>query len=141
MLRNAQKINSDLWYVHRSLTDEKGVTKSQLHTQLLPKLEQCLKELDDALWTFDALKRQIEVTRRSSVRCSERESGREEVDREVSKSNAKQQMQRQAWNKAKSLASQLIRCILPFSFHFAEAGRGGEIGRKVGGGYNLTGVE
>lgn len=111
MLRNAQKINSDLWYVHRSLTDEKGVTKSQLHTQLLPKLEQCLKELDDALWTFDALKRQIEVTRRSSVRCSERESGREEVDREVSKSNAKQQMQRQAWNKAKSLASQLIRGI------------------------------
>jgi hypothetical protein len=46
MLKRAQRINSDLWFVQRSLTDEKGVTKTQLHTQLLPKLDACLKELD-----------------------------------------------------------------------------------------------
>lgn len=110
MLRNAQRINSDLWYVHRSLTDEKGVTKSQLHTQLLPKLEACLKELDDAFWSFDGLKKQIRVTKQVSMRCSEREMerGTEEVEVEA-RSTAKQMQQQQAWNKAKSLALQLIR--------------------------------
>ena len=46
MLRRAQRINSELWFVQRSLMDEKkGVTRSQLQTELLPKLDACAKEL------------------------------------------------------------------------------------------------
>ncbi|KAK1773896.1 hypothetical protein QBC45DRAFT_61291 [Copromyces sp. CBS 386.78] len=112
MLKRAQRINSDLWFVQRSLTDKKGITKTQLNTQLLPKLEECRKELD-AL-ALNGLKRQI-----TDSRGSKRERG--EVDREVTKSKREatskreasptKQKQQQAWNKAKSLASRLVRSL------------------------------
>ncbi|KAK3954193.1 hypothetical protein QBC32DRAFT_255998 [Pseudoneurospora amorphoporcata] len=112
MLKRAQRINSDLWFVQRSLTDKKGITRTQLNTQLLPKLEECRKELD-AL-ALNGLKRQI-----TGSRGSKRERG--EVDREVTKSKREatskreasptKQKQQQAWNKAKSLASRLMRSL------------------------------
>lgn len=69
MLKRAQWINSDLWFVQRSLTDERGVTKTQFQTQLLPKLEECLKELD----SLSGLKREVSRTIRNTV---EREEGK-----------------------------------------------------------------
>ncbi|KAK3391902.1 hypothetical protein B0T20DRAFT_488953 [Sordaria brevicollis] len=76
LLKRAQRINSDLWFVQRSLTDSKGITKEQLDKELLPKLEECMREVDSLNGNGMGLKREVSKRARKAVEGEvEREEG------------------------------------------------------------------